>query len=143
MGITNRSLDVSEKNRNVAANYGLTATSLVLNVAMISYPCTLQAARVAAKGISGSPTLLLKVDRFIVGAGSTVIAGGATSLAVQAVGTSGIQSVVLAASGSSFLSLQQGDVVTATTAGANSAVDNLSVSLVIQAIQDIKSSFGV
>jgi hypothetical protein len=143
MGVTNRSLDVSEKNRNVGANYGLTATSLVLNVAMIPYPCTLQAARVAAKGISGTPTVLLKVDRFIVGAGSTVISGGATTLTMQAVGTSGIQTVVLAAAGSSFLSLQQGDVVTATTGGSNSAVDDLSISLVIQAIQDIKTSFGV
>ncbi len=143
MGVTNRSLDVSEKNRILEANYGLTATTLVLNVAMVPYPCTLVAARVAAKGISNTPSVVLKVDRFIVGVGATTISGGATSLALQAVGTSGIQSVVLAAAGSSFLSLQQGDVITATTAGANSAVDDLSIGVVLQAIQDIKSSFGV
>ena len=143
MGVTNRALDVSEKNRILEANYGLTATTLVLNVAMVPYPCTLVAARVAAKGISNTPTVQLKVDRFIVGVGATTISGGATTLTLQAVGTSGIQSVVLAAAGSSFLSLQQGDVITATTAGANSAVDDLSIGVVLQAIQDIKSSFGV
>lgn len=143
MGVTNRSLDVSEKNRIVQVNYGLTATAKVLNVAMIPYPCTLQAAVLAAKGLSGSPTYQLKVDRFIVGSGSTTIVGGATTLTAQAVGTSGIQSFVLAAAGSSFLSLQQGDVVTVTSAVANTAVDDLSIGLVIQAVQDIKSSFGV
>ncbi len=143
MAITNRSLDVSEKNRVIWANYGLTVTSKVLNVAMIPYPCTLQAARLAVKGVSNSPTYQLKVDRFIVGAGTTTIAGGATTLTPLAIGTSGISSFVLAAAGSSFLSLQTGDVVTVTTAVANTAVDDLSISLVVQAVQDIKTSFGV
>ncbi len=143
MGVTNRSYDVSEKNRTLEVDYGLTVTSKVLNVAMIPYPCTLQAARLAAKGVSNSPTYQLKVDRFIVGAGGTTIAGGATTLTGQAVGTSGIQSFVLAAAGSSFLQLQAGDLVTVTTAVANTAVDALSISLVVQAVQDIKTSFGV
>ncbi len=143
MGVTNRSLDVSEKNRILQVNYGLTATGKVLNVAMIPYPCVLQAAVLAAKGVSNAMTVQLKVDRFIVGSGATTIIGGATTLISQAVGTSGIQSFVLAAAGSSFLSLQQGDVVTATTAVANAAADDVSIGLVVQAVQDIKSSFGV
>ncbi len=143
MGVTNRALDVSEKNRILQVNYGLTATTKVLNVAMIPYPCTLQAAVLAAKGVSNGLTVQLKVDRFITGSGATTIIGGATTLTTQAVGTSGIQSFVLAAAGSSFLSLQQGDVVTATTAVANAAADDLSIGLVVQAVQDIKSSFGV
>ena len=143
MGVTNRSLDVSEKNRILQVNYGLTATSKVLNVAMIPYPCTLQGAFLAAKGLSGAPTYQLKVDRFIVGSGGTTIVGGATTLTGQAVGTSGVQAFSLAAAGSSFLQLQNGYLVTVTTAVANTAVDALSISLVVQATQDIRSSFSV
>lgn len=143
MAINNRSLSSSEQNRVIPTNYGLSVTGAVLNVAAIPYPCTLNAVKTSLKGLSGALTGALKVDRFIVGTGLTTIAGSATTLTFTAIGTSGMQNMVLAASGSSFLSLQANDVVTITLAGTNAAADALSVALVVQAIQDIKQSFTV
>lgn len=142
MAICNRDLDPSQQKEVVAANYGAVATSLVIPVGIIPYPATIVSARVAATGISGSPTGALKINRFIVGSGSTVYLGGFTTLTVQAVGTSGVQSVVIAAAGSTALQLQAGDEITYTSAGSNAAVASLAVSVVIQATQDIKTFFG-
>ena len=111
--------------------------------AVIPYPATLDGVRVAAAGISGTPTYDLRVLRFIAGAGVTTIAGGATTLTGVAVGTSGIQSMVLASSGSTLLNLLAGDMITLTSGGANSAVTGLNVSVVVKALQDIKTSFGI
>jgi len=143
MAITNRALDPSEQRQVFESSYGLVATGATLQACLVPYASTLAAVRVAAVGISGSPTLDLRVWRFIVGTGVTAIAGGATTLAMQAVGTSGLQSMVIAASGSSFLNLAANDVITLTSGGANSAVAQLGTAVVVQALQDIKTSFGV
>lgn len=143
MAIVNRSLDTSEQNHVFSAAFGAVATGLTLNAVIVPFASTLEAVRVAATGISGAPTGLVKVLRFIVGTGSTTLTGGATTLTLTAVGTSGVQSVVLASSGSTFLSLVAGDVIQYTSAGSNAAADSINVSVVLQAIQDIRSSFGV
>jgi hypothetical protein len=142
MAICNRDLDPSEQKHVLAANYGAVATTLVLPVGVVPYPSTIVSARVAATGISGAPTGALKINRFIVGSGSTVYLGGFTTLTLQAVGTSGVQSVVIAAAGSTALNLLAGDEITYTSAGANAAVSGLAVSVVIQATQDIRSYYG-
>ncbi len=142
MAICNRDLDASEQKLEIAANYGNVATTLVIPVGIVPYPCTLIGARVAATGISNSPTGALKINRFIVGSGSTVYLGGFTTLTLVDVGTSGIQSVVIAAAGSTALSLQAGDEFTWTSAGANSAA-TVAVSIVVQKTQDIVSHFGL
>lgn len=142
MAITNRALDASEQRKNFAASYTAVATGTTLLALTVPFNSTLEAIKVSAQGLSGSPTYDLRVWRFIVGTGVTTIAGGATTLTAVAMGTSGPQSMVLAASGSSFLNLLSGDVLTLTSGGANTAVTGLAVGVCIKAIQDIKTNFG-
>lgn len=143
MAITNRSLDPSEQIRSLPFSYGLVATGSTLQACVVPFASTLRAVRVAAVGLSGAPTIDMRVWRFIPGAGATAIAGGATTLAAQAVGTSGVQAMVLAAQGSTLLNLVAGDVITLTSGGANAAAAQLSGAVVIQAVQDIRTTFGV
>ncbi len=141
MAIVNRSLDPSQQQAVIENSFQAVATGATLLVAAIPFPATLKQIKVACQGVSGSPTYDLRVWRFIVGTGVTTIAGGATTLTGQAMGTSGIQAVVLAAAGSSFLNLQAGDVLTLTSGTASTAVTGLAVDVVIQATQDIVSWF--
>ena len=143
MAITNRALDASEQRKLIEFGIGAVATGATLLVAQIPYASTLEAVKVSAQGLSGSPTYDLRVWRFIVGTGVTTIAGGATTLTGVAMGTSGAQSMVLAASGSTLLNLLPNDVITLTSGTANTAVTGLNVAVVIKAVQDIKISFGV
>lgn len=143
MAIVNRDLDASEQRRSLTQNYGAVATGATVHVAFVPTAGTLEAVKVAVAGLSGSPTYDLRVLRFIAGAGVTSIAGAATTLTGVAVGTSGVQSMVLAASGSSFLNLMAGDVLTLTAGAANTNVLQLSCGVVVKAIQDIKTQFGV
>lgn len=143
MAIVNRSLDPSEQRKVFEAAYGAVATGVTVFVCAVPFNSTLDGIRVAAAGLSGSPTYAMTVQRFITGAGLTAITGGATTLTAVAFGTSGIQSMVMAASGSTLLNLLAGDVIALTSGAANTAVTNLSVSAVIKAVQDIKTSFGI
>lgn len=143
MAITNRALDASEQRQVFQADFALTGTGATLLIAQVPFNSTLEAVRIAAQGLSGSPTYDLRVWRFITGTGVTSIAGGATTLTGVAMGTSGIQSMVLAASGNTLLNLLANDVITLTSGAANTAVTGLAVSLVVKAVQDIKTSFGV
>lgn len=144
MALVNRDKDSSEQRINLQATYsGVLATGVTLSVGMVPWPCTLDAVRVSAFGLSGTPTVDLRIQRFITGTGFTSIAGGMTSLTVPALGTSGIGVGVLASSGNSLLNLQAGDVVSLVTGGSNSATTGLAASLVLKATQDIKSHFGV
>lgn len=141
MAIVNRTLDASQQQGEVLASFQAVVTGATLHVAMVPYPSTLKQIKVSGFGLSGAPVYDLRVLRFIVGTGVTTIAGGATSLTITAVGTSGIQAMVLAAAGSSFLNLQANDVLTLTSSGSNTAVTGLSVAVVLQATQDIVSWF--
>lgn len=142
MAICNRDLDVSQQKVALSDRFGALATGLTLPVMSIASPANLIAAKLGAFGISGTPTALLSIQRFIVGSGVTSFLGGITTLTLQAEGTSGMQSAVIAAAGSTALQLQAGDIVMLTTGGANSAVTGLEVSLVVQYTQDIKSYYG-
>lgn len=142
MAICNRDLDSSEQKVAVQASASLLATGVVLPVAVIDSPATLVAAKVSAVGISGTPTALLRVRKFITGAGATIFTGGATTLTVQAHGTSGPQSVVLAAAGSTALLLKAGDILEVLSGGTNAACDGIIVDAVIQYTQDIRSHYG-
>lgn len=141
MAIVNRTLDPSQQQSELMSSYQLTVTGATLQVAAIPYPAVLKAVKVAAIGLSGAPTLDLRIQRFIVGTGVTSIAGGATTLTETAWGTSGVQSMVLAASGSSLLNLQANDVIALATGVANTASSQSVVAVVIQATQDILSWF--
>jgi hypothetical protein len=147
MAICNRDKDVSEEKYDFESSFGAFSTgasnaAVVVPLATLPWPGTIQSARVAALGISGTPTLDFKVTRFIVGSGSTDISGGFTTLTLQAVGTSGVQTWVSAVATSSLLSLQTGDVIYGSFAGQDSAVTGLAVDVVIKATQDIRTFFG-
>ncbi len=142
MAIVNRGLDPSQQAVSFGAAYGPLGTGVTSPVLVVPYPCTLSQAKAAAFGISGTPTLVLSIQRFITGSGVTSYLGGMTTLTLQAAGTSGVQSVVTAAQGSTALNLQQGDVIMATTGGSNAAVTGLAVSLVLKASQDVRQFFG-
>lgn len=143
MAICNRGLDASEQKRTFSNSFPLTGTGVTLPILMVPFNSELQAARLSAVGLSGAPTFDLRIQRFIAGAGVTILNPGTTTLTATAVGTSGIQTVLLAASGSSLVQLLAGDLLTLTTGAANTACAALSVAVVIQALQDIKTQFGV
>jgi hypothetical protein len=143
MAITNRALDASEQRKTFTAGVGLVGTGSTTHCFVMPSAGTLEGVRMAAAGISGSPVAQVAVIRFIAGAGLTSIGGVATTLALQAVGTSGIQSVALAAAGSTLLNLMAGDVVAVGLTGANSAVATLTVAAVVKQTQDIKTQFGL
>lgn len=143
MAINNRSLDVSEQKQNININVGAVATAgATYNIYTAPFPLTLTDIRVAAQGLSGSPAWSIQKGVFYPGAGLTLnaIIGSYT---VVAYGTSGLQRCSLLAAGSTLLNMAAGDELFLVPSGANSAVADAVVSVVIQATQDIKSYFGV
>lgn len=148
MAVINRALDNSQQEWEYSAQFGALGTgasnaAVSLPIAMIPYPSTLVAARAAITGSSGSPTISLSIKRFIVGSGTTAYLGGFTTLALQNVGTSGLQSVTIAVAGSTALGLLTGDVIYGSFAGQDSAATSLAVSIVIDATQSVRTHFGL
>jgi len=143
MAIVNRELDASEQKEVFHFNSGGdVVTGATLTCAIAPYAGEVKAIRVAGVGLSGTPTVAFNILRFNAGAGDTAITGGATTLTITAVGTSGVQSMVLASSGSTLLQVQAGDRFAITSGAANSAVKGLCVTFVVQALQDIKNPFS-
>ena len=141
MGVINRSLDTSERRRQINTVINNTSTGVGYPVFEAPHPCTIKTARCAAVGLSGAPTSALYLHRFIVGTGmATYAIGGA--LTHVAIGTSGPQTYSLPATGNSLLNLQTGDVVVTLTAGSNAALAAKAVQLVVEATQEIKSWWG-
>lgn len=145
MAVINRTLDPSEQRKSFSESYGALATGVTIPVLFVPFNSTLDAMQMAAFGISGSPTVTFAVHRFIVGTGfTTITAGFSAAAALGAFGTSGIvASPVAVAAGNTLLNLLAGDVVVASTGGANSAVTGLSVGLTIKAVQDLKTQYGI
>lgn len=121
------------------ANPGV-ATGLTFPIATIPYPAQLIAAEDVSTGLSGTPVHSLWIYRFIVGTGFTTIPVGQT-LTVSALGTSGPSGYSLFAAVT--FPLLAGDVVFMYTQGSNAATASTTVTLVVKALQDIKSHFGV
>lgn len=141
MAIVNRDLFSTQQRDSYSAALAPTVTGLTYGIMTVPYPATLIAANVAANGLSGAPNFSLWLQRFIVGTGITSIVMG-TSQVITTFGTSGAIGFSLNGSGASF-PLQAGDQLILSTAAANTATASTSVTLVIQALQDIKSHFGV
>lgn len=137
MGIINRTLDASEQKESKAAVYRTVVTSTEAALCVIERPCTLQQFASVCTGISGTPSAILRVNRF----GSTSYFVGLTML-VPDVGLSGpMLAASLPAAGSTLLQLQKNDVITVAFGGANSAAVSVAAEIVVQNIQDIKSWF--
>jgi hypothetical protein len=78
-----------------------------------------------------------------VGAGITGIVGLAATMTVAAIGNSQApQSFSLVSAGSTLLKVAAGDVIAVRTGTANTAIGQGNVTIVLQALQDIKSFFG-
>lgn len=134
MAVINRTLDSSQQKylENMHMNGTVTGESDVVFHA--PYPCSLVSAKAVAVGLSGAPTAALNINRFVVGAGDTLIPLAA-ALTLVAVGTSGPQSFTVTSSAL----LQAGDRLVVTHAGSNAACRQLNVAAVVQVLQDIRS----
>lgn len=143
MAIANRELDTSEQKKAFSKQVGIATTTGGTYPALIApFQGELKAAYVAAKSITGAPSVELEVYSFVVGAGYTINSVLSTAKAVVASGTSGPVALVLGTAGSTQVRFNAGDLIVATVTGAGSGYENLEVSMVIQALQDIKSDFG-
>ena len=140
MAIVNRDLDSSEQKRVVNIKLGGTVTGSTYLLHVVPSQSRLVAAVQAAEGISGSPVHSLWLYRFNAGAGLTNIVLGST-IPVTAYGTSGAATFSVSAAGMTN-PLQAGDALVLFVQGANSAVSGCAVGLAIQALQDIRSSYG-
>lgn len=144
MAIVNRTLDPSEQKKVFSVSAGAVATGVTGILAVVPYPSILNAGEIAIFGISGAPNYSIVNNRFVVGAGATAITiAVGTSNIPLAYGTSGAWPMVLPAAGSTLLQLQANDVLMYLSGVAATAVTGLSVSVVLQPIQDQKLQFGV
>lgn len=151
MPIINRDLDASQQKEswNVVLNgtpSGISAgilnpglaTANTFVVCNIPYPATLVNIAEAVYGLSGTPTHSFWIYRF---------AGGFTSMQVgasynvTAFGTSGVLSHSLY--GGASWPLLAGDQIALYCLGSGAAVANAEVTVVVKALQDYKTYFGV
>lgn len=141
MGIANRDYDVSEQrfveSITIPSSFATTGTCEIYTA-----PCdvTLEAVNLVPVGISGTPTIALQTNRFVIGAGLTAIPviGATTYIAFS---TSGLVEMPMPSSGSTLLSLVAGDVLELVFGGADSAWTTVQVSVQGKYTQDIKSTF--
>ncbi len=143
MAIINRALDVSEQRKTFDAKAGATANGVTGILCTVPWASVLDGAQVAAFGLSGAPTVTLKVNRFIIGAGVTAFAVSGAE-AVAAFGTSGVlaRGMSLLASGNTLLNLLPNDVIMwEAGGGTGAAATGYSVSIVLRPLQDIKTHF--
>ena len=154
MGIINRTKDVTEQRLTYSYVQGALATGVTVALGVIANAGAIQAAQIAAVGVSGAPTFQLAVQRFITGTGYTSITfATGTSNTPADFGTSGagsfgsslfgVSGMIIAALGSTLNLVQPNDVLMLVTGGANSAVKNLALTVVIQPTQDLKTFFGI
>ena len=153
MALINRDKDQSEQRECFTANLNISPagisfaidgliTGVTLPMCNIPYPASIVAIDQTSWGLSGAPIHNVSVYRFIAGAGFTqFLVGG--SLTVAAFGTSGIQSYTLLAGTSSTLPLLAGDQIVLNTLVSSTAVQQAQVTVVVKALQDLKSHFGV
>jgi hypothetical protein len=143
MAIVNRDLDVTQQRYVFTASPGLVGVSALIQVGIA--PCAGQLLQVAsfASGLSGAPTVGVQINRFVTGVGNTVIPlNGSSLLTITAYSTSGMQTQVLTAAGTTLVQLFKGDVIQLVTSTANTAATYLCEA-VVQILQDVKSDYGV
>lgn len=144
MAVINRTLDASEQKK--VFQQKLVAAELVNGfsgiICVAPYACNVVAGAIALYGISGAPNFQISVNR-TGGAGATYVLAVGTSNIPLAMGTSGVWQMVLPAAGSTLLQIGAGDTIMyAQGGGASAAAVQAMISLVVQPIQDIKTSHG-
>lgn len=141
MGITNRDKDLTEQRENFDCQTGNVGISALINLINIPYSCVLEKVVTTSSGLSGSPILGVQIQRFITGAGNTIIAiNGSSLLTITAYSTSGLQAHSLPAVSSTLVNLLANDVVQFVTSGTNTA-GTYSVNAVIRCLLDFKSIY--
>jgi hypothetical protein len=133
MGIVNRSKDSSEQQYAVDYTAKVTVTGKSDILGHMPHAVEIQSAKCSGVGLSGSPTAQLGIQRFVTGAGATLIPLG-PAVTIVAVGTSGPQSFSF-----SSTAVQSGDKLVVTHAGTNAGLEQLNVCVVVKATQDIKT----
>lgn len=148
MAVINRDFDVTEQIKDLAVLLSTAvgaSAGTSYQVAHLPYPATLRGVFIAANSISGAPVVSVDIKRWTSG-GVTTIPYASTTLAVLAYGASAAyQGVSLAASGSTLLNLQAGDVIVLNQqfSGGNVAIGGAVVTTCVQAIQDIRAHFNI
>lgn len=143
MAIVNRDLDASEQKKSFAACVATPSTTGGTHpILVVPFQSEVKAIYCAARAISGAPSVEIESYSFIVGTGYTSNSVISTAKAVVASGTSGPVALVLGTAGSTQVRVNAGDLLVATVTGANSSYSDLAVTVVLQALQDIKSDFG-
>lgn len=169
MAILNRDLDSSQQrdwiswsSQGQAYGFGVLGASggvgsvpvgVTLNISgPMPYPYVVQSVNALSAGASGAPQLAFSILRPMVG-GMTVIGIGISNMVITAgasfggfgysgnFGTMGYSG--LAATGSTLLLGQRGDILLATTIGANTACTELMINLVVTRVQDTLSMDGI
>jgi hypothetical protein len=97
--------------------------------------------QIAGRGLSASPVYALQIARW-TSAGITRIVVGSVTLS-GAFGLSGGLSGQSYAANGSLSAVQAGDLLYLGSSGADTAVTDLAVSIVIKATQDIKQTHGM
>lgn len=147
MAIVNRDLDASQQKdvfQYVSNFVGSTTVSTGATgwIAMVPYPGVIQSMRAAAQGLSGAPIVNLQVLRFA--GGGTSIAASISGIVLAEIGTSGVMGYSgLAATGSTLLQVQAGDLLQFQTGGANTAARVMLLEVVVKKTQDIVSHNGI
>lgn len=141
MGIINRDLDKSEKLKDLNVGPFATATGGTFPLCVIPYECKIAGFVEAAQGLSGAPVHSVHVLRFNT-AGATVIEGLFATQTVQSVGTSGPIGFSLTSYGQT-MTFKAGDVLFLGCGGSNAAVAKETVSVVLEAVADIKKVFSL
>lgn len=150
MAIVNRDNDATQQKEAVHQAYknvGVGSTVLAGGSSYwiggpMPYPYLLESARTYVLGISGAPALRLIIDRFV--AGQTRIVCSISNMVLTNYGTSGSFGVSgLAPLGSTLLQGQAGDQLSFDVVGANTAITDITISVVVRKSQDIVSHHGV
>ena len=139
MPIINQNLDISQQKDSVQMAVTNCVNAQVFKIGIVERSVNITDCRVAMNGVSGSPNLMLGVFRFTALSGAMSFIIGST-FPVTTYATSGYLQYSLPTTGSSFLSLQKGDILVATQGGGSSAASTATiVDVVVQNIQDVRT----
>jgi hypothetical protein len=151
MAINNRDLGTSQQRDTFVVNTGAVATGGTYTLCVVPYPSYIATGGMNIFGISNTPIMNIDVTRYNV-AGVTTITGAigtsqaalAATLPVGFSTTNGytFSPVVGATVAVPTVPLQTGDILTFHMLGTNANITGGSITLVLQALQDVKTHFG-
>jgi hypothetical protein len=142
MAIVNRDLDSSEQLYTMEHTVGALGTGVSAWIGLVPAPGQVLQVALSGRGLSAVPVYTLAVARW-TSAGITNISLGQAVTLASAFGLSGGVVGATYAASSSLAAVQTGDLLVLNTSGANTAVTDLSVAVVIKATQDIKRTFSI